>query len=336
MRRWITCLALGLLLVAAGTARAEPDEGAKLVARELMSKGRAEREAKDYRGALESFSKAHAIMHVPTTLVEAARARADAGLLLEALELLHELGDLPPRPGEPAPFARARTDATELGRGLEERIPSLRIDLAGSPQPRATELWIDGVVRPDCMKSCHVNPGTHVVVARAPSAMAEEQLQINERDSQTLELVFSPTRALTLGGATPPSAATRAPQGSADRTRPRVPVATWVSGGVALGSLGAGVALGFSAVNGRDELRRRCAPACAASDVEDVRRRAIFANVAFGVALSAAALAATTYVMGRPSQPQANDAARSAKRLSLSAAPDPQARGGYVSLGASF
>src|SRR5258707_607951 len=107
MRSWLTLLAIGLGGALAATAQAEPDEGAKLVARELMAKGRAQREAKDLKGALESFSKAHAIMHVPTTLLELLRARADAGLLVEALELLPELSAQPARAGEPAPFTRA-------------------------------------------------------------------------------------------------------------------------------------------------------------------------------------------------------------------------------------
>ena len=334
MRHWLTLVTLGLSTVVALPARAEPDEGAKLVARELMAKGRAQRDTKDFQGALASFSKAHAIMHVPTTLVEAARARADAGLLLEALELLHQLQDMAAKPGEPAPFAKARADAQQLGSELEGRVPSLSIDLGGSPRAAATKLWIDGISRPDCVSTCRVNPGRHLVLARAPAAQAEEQIEINEREAQQLELVFSPDppSIAATGVARSPAAS---PPGDVGAPRPRVSTLTWTLGGVALAGLAAGTVLGLSTVSRRNELRQQCAPSCDPRDVEDVRRRAIFTNVSLGVGVAAAALAVTSYVLGRP-QAQASDTARKPTRFSVAAAPDPQARGGYVALGGSF
>jgi hypothetical protein len=298
MRDWLTLLAVGLTLLAPVAARAEPGEGAKLVARELMAQGRAQRSVRDFRGALASFSKAHAIMHVPTTLLEAARARADAGMLLEALALLRELQDLTPKPGEPAPFAKARADALELGADLERRVPSLSIDLAGSPRASATTLWIDGVWRADCVSSCRVNPGQHLVVARAPTAQAEEQLELGEGESQKLELVFSPDPPAKVKAFVGTSPTAPLPSSDADTPGPRVSKLTWALGGVALAGLGAGTVFGVSAVGRRDELRQECAPRCAASDVDDVRRRAVFSNLSFGVGVAAAALAVTSYLVG--------------------------------------
>jgi hypothetical protein len=326
---------LGLVLLVPGLAQAEPDEGAKLVARELMAKGRAQREAKDFSGALESFSKAHAIMHVPTTLVEAARARADAGLLLEALALLHELSVLPQAPDEPAPFSRARVDGAALGAGLEQRVPSLRIDLSGSPERSATQVSVDGVIRPDCVSSCRLNPGTHVISARTAKAVAVEQLQVAERESPLLELVFSPI-AMPSG----PNAVAATPAATADDTprRAHVPTATWIASGVAMAGMATGAWLGVSAVNERDELRRECAPDCAAADVDDVRRRAVWANVSFGIGLAAAALAVTTYLMGQGSSRETAPRSHTAKltRLQLAATPTLTAPGGLVQVGATF
>jgi len=298
MRVWLTLVALTLAVAVPAQARAEPDEGGKLVARELMAKGRSQREQKDFRGALESFSKAHAIMHVPTTLLEAARARADAGLLHEALRLLQELSDLPPKPGEPAPFALAREGARRLGADLESRLPTLSLDLGGSPQASATRLWIDGISRADCVSTCRLNPGRHLVVARAPTAQAEEQVDLKERETQRLELVFSPD--LPAGPRAFVGAAPTAPLPSSDVATPgpRVSKLTMALGGVALVGLGAGTALGLSAVDRRDELRQQCSPHCDPSDVDDVRRRAAFSNLSFGVGVAAAALAVTSYLVG--------------------------------------
>lgn len=313
-------------LLANSQALAEPDEGAKLVARELMAKGRAQRDSADFAGALASFSKAHAIMHVPTTLLEAARARADVGQWLEALELIRELESLPASAGEPAPFARARGDALELARSLAERMPRLRVDLSGAPQGLPPLLTVDGEPRPECASGCFVNPGLHVVVARTPRTMGEEQLTLAEHDQQQLELVFSPLAApVGRGGAEPAQAALT------DARASSVPTATWISGGVALAGLAAGTALGLSAVHRRDELRESCAPHCSTEDVERARRQMVLANVAFGVGFGAAAVAVVSYVLSRPAP-----ASRPAQGLKLAVSPAPDARGGNVALGGRF
>jgi hypothetical protein len=332
MRRKLKLLVFGVPLFVTGLARAEPDEGAKLVARELMAKGRTQRAALDFSGALESFSKAHAIMHVPTTLVEAARARADTGQLLEALELLHELPPPTPAVDEPAPFSRARADATALRADLEARVPTLRLDWAGSPDRQGTpKVSVDGAPRPDCVASCRVNPGKHVIAARTERALAEEQVQLRERESTSLELVFSP---LSIPGrlASAPVAAPTA----ARTTHTRVPTTTWVAGGTAIAALSAGAWLGVSAVNQRNDLRRSCAPECTAADVNGVRRRAVWANVAFGVGLAASALAVTSYLMGRHEPDEAEPSSKKELRLDVAAAPTVSTPGGYVSLEGTF
>lgn len=255
-------LAVSWLLVSP-LATAEPDEGAKLVARELMAKGRAQREAGDRQGALESFSKAHAIMHVPTTLLETARARVDAGLWLEALELLSEL-PLAPAADEPAPFARARAEAAQLRQDLEPRVPRLRVDVSGAPAGPAPALTVDGAPRPDCVAGCRLNPGRHLVMARTAHAFAEEQLELREREQPQLELVFSP---LELPRALQPDAPAPTRERPPAQAR-HVPTATWVSGGVALVGLTAGAVFAIDAVRARDELQRRCAPACSADEVD--------------------------------------------------------------------
>jgi hypothetical protein len=159
--------------------------------------------------------------------------------------------------------------------------------------------------------------------------MAEEQLQVAAGDRQTVELVFSPR-------ATPqPTAAARRtdepPPHPLAATRP-LPLATWIAGGVSLAGLTAGTVLGVNAMSQRDQLRDSCAPHCSADDVNGVRREAVLANVAFGVGLSAAAVAVVSYVMA----PRVRPSAAAARRLSVAAAPDSDGRGGRLTLEASF
>jgi hypothetical protein len=319
-----TAVAVSWLMQSLGAA-AQPDEGAKLVARELMAKGRAQRETGDREGALESFSKAHAIMHVPTTLLETARARVETGRLVEALQLVSEPSA--PVADEPEPFSRARSEAEQLRRDLEQRVPRVRIDLSGAPTGPSPAVTIDGAPRPDCVSGCRLNPGRHLLAARTAHALAEEQLELREGEQQQLELVFSP-----LARPAPPR-----DQGAADAAElaappGRVPAATWVAGGVAMVGLTTGTVLALHALHERERLQDSCAPACSTSEVDGVRRQVVLSNVAFGVGLSAAALAVVSYVLARP----ASAAGHARRAWDVAAAPSSDGRGGFVAWGGSL
>lgn len=330
MKRLICATIVVTWLLGSAAASAQPDEGAKLVARELMAKGRGQRVAGDLAGALESFSKAHAIMHVPTTLLEVARVQVDGGRWVEALETLRELPSMPPTEGEPAPFTRARSDAQELAQQLEPHVPSIRVDVSGAPQGPPPLVTLDGVARPECVSGCRVNPGPHLVVARTERALAEEQLQVAEGERQVLELVFSPLAAPPPAPLEPGAGVPASRPHAAVAARP-IPLATWVAGGIALAGFTAGTVLGVSAVSQRNDLRDRCAPHCSTDDVDQVRREAVLANVSFGVGLSAATLAVVSYVMAKRPRPGA-----AASSLSLAAAPETVGQGGRLTLGGQF
>lgn len=331
MKRLFCATMVATWMLGSTAASAEPDEGAKLVARELMAQGRTQREAGDLAGAFTSFSKAHAIMHVPTTLLEVVRVQVDRGQWVEALAQLEELGSMPATEGEPAPFTRARSDAQQLGQQLEPHVPSIRVDVSGAPQGPAPLVSLDGVARPECTSGCRVNPGPHLLVARTERAVAEEQLHVAEGERQVLELVFSPLAAPQPSESQLAAPETRAAPHAASRARP-IPLTTWIAGGVSLAGLTAGAVLGVSAVSQRNDLREGCAPHCSTSDVDQVRREAVLANVAFGVGVSAAALAVVSYVMSPTPRP----GAAAARRLSVAAAPDADGRGGRFTLGGQF
>src|SRR5229473_5030248 len=90
-----------VVVVGSSAALADPDEASRAAARNFMTEGRARKERNDLKGALESFRSADAIMHVPTTGVEVARAQVDLGDLLEAHETLDALLARQPAANEP-------------------------------------------------------------------------------------------------------------------------------------------------------------------------------------------------------------------------------------------
>jgi hypothetical protein len=297
-------VALALTLLAT-RAQAEQTDADKQLARELMTQGRAARDAGDAVAALAAFSRAHAIMHVPTTLLETARAHFALGQWLEARAVVQELEAVPSAPGEPPAFARARAEATDLGHDLELRMPTLRLDLNGSPEPETTTITIDGAPRPDCTQACWLNPGKHSILARSRSSQAEEQVSATDGAVIGLELVFSPRphdmRPLPAAEA---SCRTRDVPRTAPPAPQPLPKAVWILGGVAVAGAVSGAVLGLTAVSERDSLRESCAPGCSSDRIEGVRRRALVANLSFGIGAAAAAGALAAYVF-QPAAPAA-------------------------------
>ena len=76
-------VALGLTVaLGLGTAHAEPSAADRQTARTLLIKGRNKLKAGDAEGALADFRAAHAIMHVPPTGLDLARAQVALGQLV--------------------------------------------------------------------------------------------------------------------------------------------------------------------------------------------------------------------------------------------------------------
>jgi len=92
----------------------DPTPAHRNTARSLLIRGRAELAAGDAEAALEAFQAAHAILGVPTTGIDVARAQLALGLLVEARDTALEVMRFPVGPGEPAAFTDARTADAEM------------------------------------------------------------------------------------------------------------------------------------------------------------------------------------------------------------------------------
>jgi lipopolysaccharide biosynthesis regulator YciM len=90
----------------------------KAVARTLMMDGVTMFDAGDFRGALERFEKAYALVSVPTVALMIGKAHAKLGHRLEARRFYHMIAQSRPEPGEPAASANARAHAAELEKSL--------------------------------------------------------------------------------------------------------------------------------------------------------------------------------------------------------------------------
>ena len=191
VRLTMTATAVAALLAAPG-AGAGPSAADRETARSMMQEGRDLRDKGDLKGALQRFKSADDIMHVPTTALEVARTQVSLGLLVEALDTIAAIRKSPPQPDDPAPFKDARTKAEELDAQVEAKVPSLNITVSGGAEGetpghldrrRLGPAAAAGVPR-------KVDPGHHVVTARARSGEAKEEVDVTEGEKKDVQLVL--------------------------------------------------------------------------------------------------------------------------------------------------
>jgi hypothetical protein len=280
---------IGAVLAIAGVAAAEPTTAERETARSLMDEGDSFRQAGDFARALERYQAADAIMHVPTTGLEVARAQAKLARLVDACTSAIGVANSAPASGEPIVFAQARAAAQVLVEQLRPRVPSLTLQV--EPIGVAYELRFDGVLVPDDAHSLpyKLDPGQHVVLVQAPGyrpfteriALAESQ-----RIERRIRLIASaPPPRLT----PPPTAASEPPRpepAATVRAKPTLDpnTAGRARGYVALGIGGAvlvaGVVTGIVAVSMSEDAKEQCAgERCPPSAAPSIDRANTMANV---------------------------------------------------------
>ena len=272
---------MSALVTRAPLASADPSLSDKETARSLMDDGDAKRDKGDVKAALKSYEVADAIMHVPTTGLEVARAQAQLGLLLEARETLARVMRVAPKPGEPAPFTAARKAAEQLNGELATRIPSVAVVLTNGDPAQATQIVFDGEPVPPAAAQAprKVNPGRHTIVARSGSIERKEDVAVAERDVRTVTIDLKQARL--------PSAAdssTVAPP--RDTSRSALPKVLMI-GGFAVGAIGiaAGSVTGLMSISKVSDVKadcvdNRCKPS-RASDIESAKSVGTISTIAF-------------------------------------------------------
>jgi hypothetical protein len=300
LRRWaiaVGAIAIGLVaLCSAGRAHAQstPSAADRETARTLMDEGFNRRDKKDYKGALDRFQAADALMHVPTTQIEVAITQIAMGLLVEARDTLQNLLNSKPKPNEPQPFAEARGEAKGLSDDIAGRIPSLRVVVRGLPDGVEPSVLVDGVAVPAkaLLVPRKLNPGPHEVIARSASRELREQTALRERESKELLLDFEGT------GTTPV-----ATKGSGIGTGRLL---LYIGGGVAAAGLITGTVAGVLAITHKSAAENRCqdrmCPPPTFGDIDASRTAGNVSTAAFIVAGVGAGVAVTGLVLGLGSQ----------------------------------
>jgi hypothetical protein len=323
----VTAACLGVATMTTA-ARAEPTAAERETARGLMDEGRTLQDRGDLKGAVQRFKAADDIMHVPTTGLFLARAQAALGLLVEARDTIQSIRRTPAQPKEPAAFIEARAAADTLDASLQGRVPALTIVVTPANQGGAVvsgaTVAIDGIALPPSVVGLprNVDPGHHVVTAKAGGSEARQELDIREGEKKRVELVLAPGGANTsAGGDQPASTPTPDTQESAEgATRSHAPnVWTYVGLGAAVAGVGVGSVTGLMTLNKQSTLQGECAnKQCGPSsypDLDSAHTLAAVSDVAFAVAGAGAAVMIVSLVVGHSAVEPAPPASESRLRV---------------------
>lgn len=297
------CLSLSSTL-----AQAQPSAAQKETARGLMAEGRELREQGDLQSALSRFTAADSIMGVPTTGFEMAATQAELGKLVEARETLRRVLALPQSSDDPEPFAEARSKARALDQRLQSRIGALHFVVSGVGASETMVVTVDGETVPIAVLGMpfRVNPGKHVVVARAGGREARVDIDALESRTVKVELALAPgTTEPQLELAEEPAAAVPPPS-EPRKTEPEpvaaprsIPIVTYVAGGVGAAGIVVGSIAGLLAISHKNAAATECVdgecPPATWDDLDKARSLATVSTVGFvvgvvGLAAGASAL----------------------------------------------
>jgi hypothetical protein len=324
-------LVSAFVLVAAQAQAQQPSATDRETARSAMDEGDRRFEQKDYAGALSSYQAAHAIMGVPTTGYEVAKAQVALGLLVDGRDTALAVVRIPVKPGEPAVFAKARADAATLAEALVDRIPSILVHVSGLAPGIDAGVKIDDAELSAAARAAprKVNPGVHTVTVHAPGyAEDRRQVDVAERADVVVDVALraeEPAPSPALAPAAPPAEAP-----PASRPAPVLAYTALAIGGV---GLGVGAVTGVMSLSQASDAKSHCngnaCPSSQQSAIDTSRNYAWVSDVGFGLGIAGAAVG-TWLLLTRP------DGSAAARTGISMVAASPAVGGGVVGVTGSF
>jgi hypothetical protein len=292
----------------ASAAPSAPTQEDRDRANKLMDEGDEAMKRGDGAAALTAYREAHAIMRVPSTGIEVARALEKLGKLTAALAAARDVAAMPAATNEPKPFTEAREAAKALAAALEARVPTLtivvRVAIAGTP----VDASLDGrkLSKEEVAAPIALDPGNYRVSATAEGhAAAIVDVTLKERDRAQAALALARVLVIPPEPTKPPPVAPPPPP---------PPISPLVPAGFSIAGAGllAGVITGALAISAANEANHLCpAGVCPDTTVKDRAQGrygtadvlAVVSDVSFVVALGGAALG----VYGLVAAPKASD-----------------------------
>jgi hypothetical protein len=245
-------------------------------------------------------------MHVPTTALEVAKTQVALGLLVEARDTIAAIRQAPERPDDPAPFKEARAKLLQLDAGLEGRVPSITIVVHGAAESDAPEVAIDGVKIPAAAAKLprSVDPGHHIVTAKASSGEGQQEVDVKEGQTPSVDVTLSSSGATAVPIAAPAPVETAAPEAEAPAsTLSHGPdTLTWIGIGLAGAGVIAGSVTGAMVLSKTSSLHSQCpdhvCPTSSFGSLDSAGALATVSTISFVAAGAGAGLAVFSLVIG--------------------------------------
>ncbi len=278
---------LTALLLCAGPAFAEPSAADRATARSLAGEGYQALQSKDYAAAVDRFSRADALVHAPTLMIDWARSLVGLGKFVEAQERYEQIIREGVDSKSPKSWQKALNDAGVELAALKPRLAWVTISIAGSNEARVT---IDGSPVPPAAIGVRraVNPGQRSLRVVAKGYLAQKRmLELAEGSDThaefTLELDPDQRAASSSLLDTAPAPAPSQPKHS--------PVPMYVAFGVGGAGLVLGGVTGALALSKHSQLSKACAgdggcPPSQSSTLSSYHTVATVSDVGFGLGVA--------------------------------------------------
>ncbi|HEY0469323.1 MAG TPA: hypothetical protein VGC79_34265 [Polyangiaceae bacterium] len=301
MRRRLTfCSTLGVGLLWVGLSWAEPSAADRATARSLAGEGYQALQAKDYSTAADRFSRADALVHAPTLMIDWARSLVGLGKLVEAQERYEQIVREGVEPKAPKSWRRALTDAaTELSQ-LKPRLAWVTISVSGLDATPA-HVTIDGVAVPPAAIGVRraVNPGSLEVRVQAKGFISQ---------TRTIELREGAEEATAFTLDLDPDAQARPVKASNGPepvpVKPRDPTPMYLAFGVSAAGLAVGLVSGGLFLSKRSDLSGVCTSdgACQSTQTDTLKAYHTFGTISvigYATGVAGAALGTTLFFLNR-------------------------------------
>lgn len=186
-------------------------------------------------------------------------------------------------------------------------IPSLVFaakDAAGNDTTKVT-VEIDGVEVAKSLdgRGIPVDPGEHRVVLKAADG-SEKELSIVAREGEKNRRVDVDFQKPSADEPVPVEEPDAPPE-SDQPTKTGPPVAAWILGGVGVVALGGFAYFALDGKKKENDLESNCAPNCAQSKVDEMRKSYLFADIALGVSVVSLGAATYLFLSSSSKQPKA-------------------------------
>ena len=290
-------LGIGLLWVSMGCA--EPSAADRATARSLAGEGYQALQSKDYATAADRFSRADALVHAPTLMIDWARSLVGLGKLVEAQERYEQIVREGVEPKAPKSWQRALADAgTELAQ-LKPRLAWITISVSGGEDAHVT---IDGVPVPPAAIGVRraVNPGPLQVRVQAKGFLSQKKLvELREGAEDAVEFKLDPDP-----DAQTPSPVKLPPPPPPSPVKGHDPTPMYVAYGVSAGGLAVGAITGALFLSKGSDLNGICNPdhVCPSSQTDTLtayRTYGTISVVGFAVGVAGAGVGLSLLLLNR-------------------------------------